>query len=144
MQNNIEEGKQDLDKAIEVNPKSEGALLLRANIALAENRLEEANKDLDTLQEINPGAPQLYLLRAGVLEQQQDYYRAAKLLEALLQFLPADNEMRIRMAMDYSMAEEFDSAIKHINIAIERNKEDWIGYYSRAVSYTHLTLPTKA
>jgi len=135
MQNNIEEGRKDLDKAIEINPKSEGALLLRANIALAENRLEEANKDLDALQEINPGSPQLYLLRAGVLEQQQDYYRAAKLLEALLQFLPTDNEMRIRVAMDYSMAEEFDSAIKHINVAIDRNKEGWMGYYSRADIY---------
>ncbi|MBA62020.1 MAG: hypothetical protein CMJ76_06600 [Planctomycetaceae bacterium] len=144
MQNDIEEGKKDLDKAIEINPKSDGALLLRANVALAENRLEDANKDLDALQQINPNSPQLYLLRAGVLEQQGDYYRAAKLLEALLQFLPADNEMRIRVAMDYSMAEEFESAIKQINVAIERNKEDWIGYYSRADIYLSMGEHAKA
>ncbi len=135
MNDEIEDGKKDLDKALEVNPKSEGALLLRANVALAEDRLEDASKDLDALQQINPGSPQQYLLRAGLLEQQQDYYRAAKLLEALLQFLPADNNMRIRIAMDYSMAEEFESAIKHVNFAIERDKENWNGYYSRADIY---------
>lgn len=144
MQNKIDEGRKDLDKAIDLNPKSEGALLLRANVALAESRLEAANKDLDALQQINPNSPQLYLLRAGVLEQQGDYYRAAKLLEALLQFLPTDNEMRIRVAMDYSMAEDFESAIKHINVAIDRAKEDWIGYYSRADIYLSMGEHAKA
>jgi len=144
MKNDVEAGKKDLDKALQVNPKSESALLLRANVALAENRLDQANEDLDALQQINPSSPQLYLLRAGLLEQQEDYYRAAKLLEALLQFLPADKQMRIRVAMDYSMAEEFESAIKHINIAIDRNKEDWLGFYSRADIYLSMGEHAKA
>ena len=118
--------------------------MLRANVALAEDRLEDANKDLDAIQQINPGSPQLYLLRAGVLEQQQDYYRAAKLLEAILQFLPADNEIRLRTALDYSMAEEFESALKHANIVVERDKEGWQGLYSRADIYLSMGEHAKA
>ena len=144
MQNDIDAGKQDLDEAIKLNPKSVGALMLRANVALAEDRLEDANKDLDAIQQINPGSPQLYLLRAGVLEQQEDYYRAAKLLEAILQFLPADNEIRLRTALDYSMAEEFESALKHANIVVERDKEGWQGLYSRADIYLSMGEHAKA
>ena len=87
---------------------------------------------------------QLYLLRAGVFEQQEDYLQAAKILEVILRFAPNDEQMRLRVAMDYSMAEEFENAIKHVNVAIQGNNESWLAYYSRADIYLSMGEHAKA
>ena len=130
--------RQDLERAISLNPKSHQAHYLLGYVLAKLNDVDGAIGEYHTAIELDPGQPRTYYQLALALGTKQDQVGEEHALEQALaadgHYAPAHCEMG-KILMDENRLAD---AVSHLNAAIEYNPSSEEAYYLLVRAYADL------
>ncbi len=118
MTGDVERGRRDLDRALELDPGLRQGWLNRAALDLSEQRYAEALAAFERARELDPAAPENDLNVGVVKLLQGDLEAATRLFGAYLARLPAAAEAHYLVATNYAMAGYTGLALQPLGRAI--------------------------
>jgi len=111
-------GKEDLDKALQLDPTLRQAWLNRAGLAVAEKRYDAALADLQKARELQPNDPNALLNIGAVQLLQGKLDEASRTLESYLGARPGDAQASYMVARNYALAGYAGLALQNLQQAI--------------------------
>ncbi len=118
MMGDVEKGRHDLDRSLELDPGLRGAWMSRAALDISEERYDRALEALLRARELDPAAPDNALNIGAVLVLQGKLAEASAEFSAYLERNPASAESFYLVASNYAMAGYAALAIEHLARAI--------------------------
>lgn len=119
----VDEGKSDLERSLELDPNLRQAWLNMAALDLSEERYGEALEALQRAKKLDPSAPENELNIGAVLLMQGQLQDASSSFKAYLEHNPTSAEGFYLVASNYAMAGYAGPAIEHLRQAIELDEK---------------------
>lgn len=135
-QNNYQPALQELNKALETNPKNEVALTQRANVLIRLKNFDEALIDAEKAYKINPQNPDACFLAATALISQEKNIQALQYLDAALKIKPDIHQALQFRGKLHAKMNAADLAIADLDKAISQNPKDLEAYLYRGRMHT--------
>ncbi len=112
-----------VNKALEIQPGWNKALILRAQFAIQNNELKLARKDLEKALEKTPDNDRLKKMLAQVLVKDNELDEAIKVYQSILDGKPEDGDAQFAIALIYLQQEKDKEALKSFKTLV--NKSQW-------------------
>ena len=129
---NHEKAVRHFDQALEIDPKYQDALVLRAESRRSLGDYEKALEDCNRLIELNPDHEGVYNIRGLVHDAMGDSQKAlADFLKAVEQ--NAEPLSLSNVALTYNDLEDYDKALEYINLAVAKSPQNAYFNYNRGV-----------
>lgn len=119
MLGDVEEGRRDLDRALELDPALRQGWLNRAALDITEERYEEALAALTTAEELDPSAPDNHLNIGTVLLLQGKLSEASERFRRYLGERASSADAYYVVGSNYAGAGYANLAVEHLRRAIE-------------------------
>ena len=119
MVGDLEKGRRDLDRSLEIDSGLRQAWLNRAALDLAEQHYPEALDALEKAKDLDPSAPDNDLNIGAVQLLQGDLQQASDHFQTYLQSNPTSADSFYLVATNYAMAGYAGPSIEHLRRAIE-------------------------
>ncbi len=116
----------DLDRALELNPRSVATLLARARMFEMMENYDEAMADATRALEVEPGLIQALLVRCEIAISAQNYPRAISDLRRLLREAPQDVGLRMRLAGVYLADNDPQMAESVYEQILSDHPQEWL------------------
>ena len=153
--------------AIKINNTNETLWTILAETQIANKLYDDALVSLKNAQKINPKMGEIYFAKSTIYLKQSKIKKAKNSLLSGIKILPENFKAIFQLGNIYLMEKNYEKAIEEFDKAIKIKKDFWqainnkgLAYFELnkidlsiisfkkaiyiAVSYTHLTLPTKA
>ena len=114
----------DLNQALEIDPRFIPALIERANLYWSEYEFRRALADVDRAIEIDPRAAEAYKVKAKILIDQGRTGEIAKIAQAIIALAPDDATLLAEAAQVYSMGNFKTKARETISRAYQLKPDD--------------------
>ncbi|MEM7586383.1 MAG: tetratricopeptide repeat protein [Acidobacteriota bacterium] len=124
MGGNLAAGFEDLQRALDLDPKLRQGWLNLAGLEIAEGRYDAAYSALREAQKLDPAAPDNELNLGAVLVMQSQLNRAAVHFDRYLASQGASAEAQYLVATNYAIGNSEDLAIAHLRRAIELDERN--------------------
>lgn len=125
----------DLDKALQLNPKSAPVLIERASIYQARGDFDRAIADYDRALRFNQTLVEAYAGRARAYQGKGDLDRALANLDEAVRLDPASASLRVDRGAIYQAKGDHDLAIADYDAALERDPEMAGTHNSRGLAF---------
>lgn len=116
-----EDALSNCNQALEVNPNSSRALMLRGRVYMEMEDWESAREDLSRVVEASPSNTDALQSLAYANAQMGNQQRAMELYREYLTFNPDDDDVRLAVAYDLANAGASDQAMRIIQEGLERD-----------------------
>lgn len=127
----------DVDKAIDLNPHSLNAQLMRADIAVNfEKDKSKAIAALDNAIRLEPKKANLYINRANLRHDSDDYFGAMADYDYALQLDPLNHAALFNRALLRTEVADYDNALTDYNHILKIDPNNDLALYNRAVIYS--------
>ena len=123
MLGDVDQGKRDLERSLELDPNLRQAWLNMAALDLSEQRYAEALKALEMAKKLDPTAPENELNIGAVLLLQGQLQDASSSFKSYLERNPTSAEAFYLVASNYAMAGYAGPSIEHLRQAIELDEK---------------------
>ncbi|MFO1063164.1 MAG: hypothetical protein U0892_04760 [Pirellulales bacterium] len=121
----LSKAKEDLDKALELNPRDASALIRRSQILFDLGELDQARRDVSDALLINPQAIEGIYMRSIIAGREKRYSDAIADLELLVRAFP-DREAYVRqLASYYQLDDRPRLAIRLLDELLKQKKRNW-------------------
>ena len=127
----LSQARQDLDKAIEINPRDAQSLILRSQILFDLGEMEQARRDIGDALLIEPNAIDGVFMRAAIAAREKRYADAIADMELLVRAFPTNENYVRQLAGYYQLDERPRLAIRLMDELIKKNREGWRNYRLR-------------
>jgi tetratricopeptide (TPR) repeat protein len=111
-------GKEDLDRALQLDPTLRQAWLDRGAVALSEKRYDAALADFEKARELQPGDANILLIFVAVQRLLGYVDAASKSFESFLGLRPGDAQATYLVARNYALAGYAGLAIQYLQGAV--------------------------
>lgn len=127
------QARQELDKALELDPENPNALLLRASISINIGKYEEGFEIIDKLLKINPNNIDAYYYRASGNMQKGNNNEAIKDFSKIIEIDPKYTDAYFYRGQIYYLEKDFKSAEKDFTKVVQLKPELPQGYSARGL-----------
>ncbi len=117
-----------LDSALEVNPRSEPALVARAALFIEDERYSDAAHILERALQINPESIEAMAMRAAIAFLKDDNQTFEGLEKQAAELSPGNGEFYTRIAEICGRSYRFDKAVEMARKAVVLNDRLWSGH----------------
>ena len=128
----------DFDRAIQINPNFEEALVSRGHFYFQSGRMEEAIRDFDSAIKVNPAFSDAYRNRGAVLFAQRKYNRALADFNRAIYLDPGSSRAYNARGAVLSVGKRFDLALADYNRAIQLDPAYVAAYRNRSRMYKEI------
>lgn len=128
-------GLEDLNKALEMEPRDVAALLMRARYYYSQKKFTEAKADVEKALSLRPGMVQGILMRAVVAAEQGKYDEAIADMQMLSSADPSNVEWKLQIAQFYSADKRPRKAIEVANEVLKSSAENAMAIRIRGDAY---------
>ena len=132
-----------LEKALQINARSEAALEALAEIAIEDDRLDAALGYLDTILKINPESFNGLTLKAAIAYLQEGHAEYEAIQKRLATAGPATGRFYARIAEICGRKYRFDEAVQLARQAVETDPELWSAYQLLGINLLRLGRETE-
>lgn len=128
-----------VEKALEVNPNSVNAYVLRADIAMNSHRdFASARDDMDQAIKLQPHVAGFFINRAFLRYNLDDYYGAMADYDYALQLEPSNTTALFNRALLRAEVHDTNNAIDDLNEVLRLRHNDYRSLFNRALLYKEI------
>ena len=133
-----------LDNALEINPRSEPALVARAALLNEDERYDEAAQYLERALQINPESIDAMAMLAAIAYLRDDDQTFLRLEKQVAELSPGNGEFYARIAEICGRSYRFDKAVEMARKAVSLNDQLWSGHTTLGMNLLRQGDETKA
>ena len=123
----------DINKAIEINPNSANAYIIRADISINnQHNYQEALADMDKAIKLQPRHVGLYINRAFLRYKLDDYFGAMSDFDYALQLDPLNTTALFNRSILRTEVRDYNNALDDLNQIIAMNPSNYRALFNRA------------
>jgi tetratricopeptide (TPR) repeat protein len=112
------------------HPTSVRLKLIKVELLIFEDKLREADKLLNMLEKTEPNLDEIYIQKAAILSKKNLHVDAIKVLKVALDFTDDLVDIHSLIGMEYLFIEKFHIAVKHFEICLNIDSEDYTTLYN--------------
>ena len=130
----LENARNDFNKAIELDNTIAEAYINRARIAINDKKFDEALQDVNAALKINSNLADAFVLRGNIYREQGNFSMAATEYEKAIKIDPSLPGIYYNRGVLYIMEKKFETVIGEFSKVLELKGDSAMSYYNRGMA----------